>query len=328
MDSARGSVFQRNPVSTALGCLLALALAIVLALNAETLPLIGGGATRHAEFSESSGLVDGSDVRIAGVLVGKVTDVDLDGDHVDVSFTAGDAWLGDRTNAAIKLGSLLGQKYVALDPRGSHPLPGPIPHSRTTSLYDVMSAFQGLSGTLGNIDTSRLAQSFRTMSDTLRGTPQETTGAIRGLSALSSTIASRDQQLQELLRHTNQVAGVARSRDAEFQRLLADGDRLLNEVRQRRDEIHSLLIGTRALSAQLTGMIDEDSAQTKSTLDGLDQTTGMLARNQQNLDASISKLAPFYRTVADTVGNGHWIDVYVCGLLPPAVGPVNAKGCV
>ena len=327
MEFAHGSVFHRNPVATALGSLLALALACVVALNAESLPLIGNGAAHHAEFSEAGGLTTGADVRVAGVRVGKVTGVELTGDHVDVSFTAGDSQLGDHTGAAIKLGSLLGQKYLALDPRGSGALDAPIPRSRTTSLYDVMAAFQGLSGTVGRIDTEQLARSFGTMSETFRGTSQETTGAIRGLSALSGTIASRDQQLQELLRHTNDVAGIVRSRNEQFQQLLGDGNQLLSEVRQRRDSIRALLSGTRALSAQLTAMVDENSAQLRPTLDGLDQVTRMLARNQQNLDASISKLAPFYRTVANTLGNGRWIDVYVCGLLPPATGPVNARGC-
>lgn len=321
-------MYQRNPVATALGCLLTLVMAVLVALNVENLPLIGNGSTHHAEFSESSGLTKDSEVRVAGVRVGKVTDVELSGDHVDVTFTAGDTWMGDQTTAAIKLGSLLGRKYLAIDPRGEHESSGVIPLHRTASLYDVMTAFQGLSDTMGRVDTGQLAQSFRTMSDTLRGTPQQMSGALRGLSALSTSIASRDQQLKNLLHNTNQVAGLARSRNEQFQKLLTDGNALLGEIQQRRNAVHSLLIGTRNLSAQLNGLVDEDAAQLRPTLDSLDQVTALLARNQGNLDSTVRKLGPYFRLIGNTLGNGRWIDTYVCGLLPPAVGPVNSKGCV
>lgn len=322
-----GSVFRRNPIATALGSLLALALAILLALNAQALPLIGDGATHHAEFAESSGLTTGADVRVAGVRIGRVTAVTLRGDHVDVSFTAGDQDLGDRTSAAIKLGSLLGQKYLALDPRGAHPLEAAIPRNRTTSLYDVMTAFQDLSSTVGQVNTGQLAQSFTVLSDAMRSTPEQTRDAVRGLSQLSTSIAKRDQQLQELLRHSNDVSHVVQSRDQQLQQLLGDGNAVLDELNQRRTAIHSLLTGTQALSAQLTAMINENQAQLKPSLDSLNQVTAMLSHNQQNIEASVHKLAPFYRTLDNTMGNGRWIDVYVCGLLPPATGPINQQGC-
>lgn len=323
----RGSAFRRSPIATALASLAVLALAIVLALNAQRLPLIGDGAVHHAEFAESSGLSSGADVRIAGVRVGRVTGVQLDGDHVDVAFTAGDEQLGDQTRAAIKVGNLLGQKYVELAPRGQHQLDGPIPRSRTTSLYDVMAAFQDMAGTVGRIDTAQLAQSFRVLSDTMRDTPEQTRGAVRGLSRLSSSIASRDQQLRELLQRALPVSRTVSDRDRQFQQLLGDGTELLNELDHRRQAIHALLVGTQALSSQLTAMITENQAQLGPTLDGLNQVTAMLARNQQNLDAAVRELGPFYRMVDNTLGNGRWIDVYVCGLLPPATGPLNQRGC-
>ena len=304
-----------------------LALAVVLALNAQGLPLIGDGSTHHAEFAESSGIASGADVRIAGVRVGRVDDVQLVNDHVELSFTAGDQELGDETGAAIKVGSLLGQKYLELAPRGQRPLDGPIPRTRTTSLYDVMAAFQDAGSAVGRINTDQLAQSFRVLSDTTRDTPEQTRGALRGLSRLSTSIASRDQQLGQLLQHSHDVSQVVSDRDRQFQQLLGDGNRLLDELDHRRQAIHALLVGTRALSTQLTGVIAENQAQIGPTLDGLNQVTAMLSRNQDSIDAAVRKLGPFYRVLDNTMGNGRWIDVYACGLLPPATGPVNQQGC-
>ena len=70
----------------------------------------------------------------------------LAGDKVAVTFRVKGAWVGNRTTAAIDIKTVLGDKYLALDPRGNAPQdPGqPIPLARTTSPYDVTQAFSGV----------------------------------------------------------------------------------------------------------------------------------------------------------------------------------------
>lgn len=318
----------RNPLTIGIVGLLVLVLAFVVTLNFDRLPLIGG-TSYSADFSEAAGLQSGNEVRIAGVKVGTVGAVSLEGDHVKVSFRVRNAWIGDQTTAAIKIKTLLGQKYLALDPEGTRAMPSsqPIPLQRTMAPYDVIEAFSGLSQTVGQINTQQLAQSFRTISDTFAGTPADVRGALTGLSALSQTIASRDDQLRQLLQNTAAVSKTVADRDAEFQKILDDGNQLLAEIRARRDSITALLKGTRDLSAQLTGLVNDDAAQIGPALQQLNQVTQLLQRNQDNLNRSIQVFAPFTRLLGNTVGNGRWFDTYVCGLLPPSVGPVNPEGC-
>ncbi|MFJ9783926.1 MCE family protein [Amycolatopsis sp. NPDC101161] len=320
---------KRNPVPIALVGIAVLALGFIAALNSDDLPVIGGGTTYSAEFSEASGLQKDNDVRIAGVKVGKVSDIQLDGASVKVSFKVKDAWLGDRTAAAIKIKTLLGQKYLSLDPQGQGSLnPGTaIPRDRTMAPYDVLDAFRGLSQTVDNIDTKQLAQSFDTISQTFANTPQDVKGALSGLSKLSDTIASRDQQLSNLLANTREVSQTLVDRDAEVQKLLTDGNKLLDELSKREDAITSLLNGSRELATQLQGLIDDNGKQLDPVLTSLDQLTSMLQRNQDSLAEGIKKFAPFIRVFTNTIGNGRWFDNYICGLLLPSMGPINEEGC-
>lgn len=320
---------KRNPVPIALVGIAVLALGFIAALNSDDLPVIGGGTTYSAEFSEASGLQKDNDVRIAGVKVGKVSDIELDGASVKVSFKVKDAWLGDRTAAAIKIKTLLGQKYLSLDPQGQGSLnPGTaIPRDRTMAPYDVLDAFRGLSQTVDNIDTKQLAQSFDTISQTFANTPQDVKGALSGLSKLSDTIASRDEQLSNLLANTREVSQTLVDRDAEVQKLLTDGNKLLDELAKREDAITSLLNGSRELATQLQGLIDDNDKQLDPVLTSLDQLTSMLQRNQDSLAEGIQKFAPFIRVFTNTIGNGRWFDNYICGLLLPSFGPINEEGC-
>ena len=93
---------------------------ILAAFNAENLPVIGGGDTYYAAFSEAGGLKANDEVRIAGVRVGKVEKVELDGDHVrSPSGSRSGAEFGDETRADIKVKTLLGAMYLTLEPAGS-----------------------------------------------------------------------------------------------------------------------------------------------------------------------------------------------------------------
>jgi phospholipid/cholesterol/gamma-HCH transport system substrate-binding protein len=320
---------ERNPFIIGAVGLTVLALLVLAAFNADELPIIGGGTTYRADFSESAGLKPKDEVRVAGVKVGKVTDVALEGDHVKVTFMVNDAWIGDRTTAAIKIKTLLGQKYVALDPQGDQSLnpANAIPRNHTFAPYDVQEAFGGLANTIEQIDTTQLAKSFAVISDTFKDSPADVRGALDGLSRLSHTISSRDDQLAKLLANTNQLTKTLSDRDEQFQKLLSDGNLLLTEVRKRKDAISELLNGTRALSVQLQGLVADNNAQLKPALQQLDRVATILQRNQDNLAKSLQQMVPFYRLFANALGNGRWFDTYICGLLPPAVGPTNQEGC-
>jgi phospholipid/cholesterol/gamma-HCH transport system substrate-binding protein len=59
----------------------------------------------------------------------------------------------------------------------------------------------------------------------------------------------------------------------------------------------------------------------------------VLQQNQNNLNRALALAGPYYRLVGNTLGNGRWFDVYLCGLvpqtyLPPVFQPQTPVGCV
>lgn len=318
---------KRGPVPTAITGLLVIMLIVVLAFNAPK--LLGGGTTYKAEFGEAAGLSSGDLVTVAGVEAGRVDSVKLSGDRVLVTFTS-DAWVGDRTMASIEIKTLLGSKYLALDPQGDTELDPdkPIPLSRTASPFDVVEAFDGLSNTIDKLDTPQLASSLATLADTLRTAAPEVRGALDGLSRLSTTIASRDEEIRRLLGGTNNLSGVLASRNKEFETLLRDGNLLLSEIQKRKAAISALLEGTKELSKQLRGLVKDNRDQLKPTLEKLDKVAALLQRNRDYLEQAIPREAVFVRLFTNALGNGRWFDNYICGLLPPNIPlPLNPKGC-
>ncbi|MGW7367183.1 MCE family protein [Streptomyces sp. NPDC054841] len=315
---------ERNPVVIGAVGLSTLALLTVAAFNADSLPLIGDGETYSAAFSEAGGLKPGDEVRIAGVKVGKVDEVDLDGDHVKVVFRVkGDPEFGTRTGAAIRVKTILGAKYLALQPKGPGQLkPGSeIPLARTTPAYDVVAAFSDLTTTTEKVDTQQLATAMDTISTTFEDSPAEVRASIEGLSKISRTVASRDQALRELLDHASGVSGVLAERSGEFSAMVRDGDQLFKEISRRRAAIHALLKSSAALGVQLSGLVKDNREEIGPALEGLNQVVGMLERNQASLDRSVKLLAPYVRVFTNTLGNGRWFDSYIQNMVAAPVVP-------
>jgi phospholipid/cholesterol/gamma-HCH transport system substrate-binding protein len=315
---------ERNPVVIGAVGLTALGLLAVAAFNADSLPLIGDGDTYSAAFSEAGGLKTGDEVRIAGVKVGKVEDVDLDGDHVKVTFKIkDDPGFGTRTGASIRVKTILGAKYLALHPKGPGQLkPGTeIPLRRTVAAYDVVQAFSDLTTTTEEVDTDRLATALDTISTTFQDSPAEVRASIKGLSKISRTVASRDQELRELLDHANGVTGVLAERSEDFTALVKDGDALFKEISKRRTAIHTLLKSSAALGIELSGLVEDNDKEIGPALKGLGRVVEMLERNQSSLDRSVKLLAPYVRLFTNTLGNGRWFDSYVQNLVAAPVVP-------
>jgi phospholipid/cholesterol/gamma-HCH transport system substrate-binding protein len=322
---------ERNPVTVAIAGLALLALITALTYFSGDLPIIGGGTGYSAYFAEAAGLQPGNEVRIAGVRVGQVTGVSLAGAKVAVTFQVKGAWVGNKTTAAIEIKTVLGDKYLALDPRGDAPQDPaqPIPLSRTTTPYDVTQAFSGIAQQIGHINTGQLIRSMQTLSAAFATTPPYVRSALHGLAALSASVASRDAEVTSLLADAHQVTGTLAGEDSRFAALLTDGNLLLAELRQRQAAIRAMLVSTQALAVQLSGLVSDNQATLGPALAALSQVTSVLQRDQADLARALALAGPYYRLLGNAAGNGRWLDVYVCGLVPRSYVPGNtpAHGC-
>lgn len=114
----RNSVFE-----TALGGVVVLVAAFFLffALSASGTGGTGGEYAVSARFSSVIGIERGSDVRMAGVKIGRVTEVEFDPERseaVVVLSVRKDIELRDDASARISQDGLLGGAFVALSPGG------------------------------------------------------------------------------------------------------------------------------------------------------------------------------------------------------------------
>ena len=308
---------ERNPVAIGAAGIAVLVLLVVGSFQLNRLPLVGD-RSYAAAFRDAGGLAAGNEVRVAGVKVGTVTDVGLANHdrapYVKVDFRiSGDVPLGEATEAHIRIKTVLGQKYLALEPSGPGRLGAgaEIPVEHTTSPFDVLQAFKGLAAEVGKIDSDQLAQAFSTLSAAFADSPKEVGASLEGLAKISQAMASRDSELRTLLEHARSVSTVVAERNDELSKLIADSNLLLTELSRRRDAIDTLLRATDRLATELSGLAADNREKLGPSLQQLRGVLTLLQQHRAGIERTLNALGPFLTKVSNASGNGRWIDTYV-----------------
>src|SRR6516162_2823015 len=87
-----------------------------------SVPMIFAKPSYYGQFTDSGGLNKGDKVRIAGMDVGKVEGLSIDGDHVVIKFSIGTDSIGTESRLAIRTDTILGKKVLEIEARGNQPL--------------------------------------------------------------------------------------------------------------------------------------------------------------------------------------------------------------
>jgi phospholipid/cholesterol/gamma-HCH transport system substrate-binding protein len=308
---------ERNRVAVGIvGTLLLIAL-VIAAFSYDELPFIKRTSDYAAYFAEAGGIKPGSVVRVSGLEVGKVSDVQLDGDKVLVDFTVrkGIA-LGDRSEAAIKTETVLGTKMLEVTPRGDGSLAGAIPLDRTISPYDLPTALGDLTVAISGLDTEQLSSSLTTLADTFRDTPPDLKIALEGVARFSDTLNSRDAQLRNLLANANKVTGVLAERSDQIAGLVVNANALLGELLTQRQSIDALMSNLTAVSHQISGVVADNRTQLKPAVDKLNGVLSILDNHKKEVQRTLYLLRRYAMSFGEVLGSGPFFKASLVNLIP------------
>lgn len=281
------------------------------------------GTTYYAEFSDASGIRKGNIVQVGGIRVGRVSDVTLAGDRVEVEFELdGGVEFGTESSASIEVLNLLGEKFLDLQPAGDGQLAegGTIPMERTEAAYDIVGVFTDLTTTTEEIDTDKLARALDTVADTLDVAAPEIQASFDGIARLSRTVASRDEEVQTLFESTKEVSKVLDDRSEDIVDLMKNSDLVFVELTKRRDAVHDLLVNARSLARELRGLVEDNEEQIGPALAEVDDLLTFLVDKEKKIKETLAALGPYVSILSNIIGTGPWFDAYASNLLALPTG--------
>ncbi len=291
----------------------------------------GDAKEYKAVFSDATGVVNGDDVRIAGVKVGNVQDIEIfDRNKAVVTFEVdADAQLTASTVAAIRYRNLVGQRYIAL----SQGVGGPsllregatIPLERTTPALDLTVLFNGfkpLFEALSPNDINQLAYEIITVFQGEGGTLES---LLAHTASVTSTLAGRDQIIGELIDNLNQVMVTLGNRDEELSDLLINLRRFVSGLASDRKAILGSLESVSDLAVETSGLVSGIRQPLAKDIAELRKVAGTLDRNKAELDRAIKVLPIKLEKIGRTAIYGSWFNFYLCDFKGTVSLPTGAE---
>ncbi|MBV8787021.1 MAG: MCE family protein, partial [Mycobacterium sp.] len=223
-----------------------------------SVPIIFAKPNYYGQFTDSGGINTGDKVRIAGMDVGKVEGLKIDGDHILLKFSIGTNTIGTESRLAIKTDTILGKKILDVEALGTKPLrPGAtLPLGQSTTPYQIYDAFFDVTKAAQGWDIDTVKQSLHVLSETVDQTYPHLSAALDGVAKFSDTIGKRDEEVKHLLAQANQVATILGDRSDQVDRLLVNAKTLLAAFNERGRAINALLSNVAAFSEQVKGLIN------------------------------------------------------------------------
>ncbi|GAB4589935.1 MCE family protein [Nocardia sp. IFM 10818] len=295
------------------------AFVVALLIFSSTFRMLGvGEQTIKAEFAQTAGVKVGDKVDVSGVPVGRVSGAELEGDHVLLTLSvSNDVKLGPDARAAIKMATLLGARFVDLEPGDGSGLPGDrIPKSNTAVPYNLADVVQEGTPKFEALDTQKLAQSLDLINQQLGDTPQLTVQALDSIGALAKTMNDRKDAVDQLLKDLDRVTTILGDNRNSVLLVITQGEAIANRVMERQALLRSLLDNIATLSGQLQAIGAENNDQFGPTLIQLQTMAEGLQKNKDNLDRMLSIMPVSVRTFNNVFGNGNYGEVALPWLFP------------
>ncbi|GAB3789574.1 MCE family protein [Nocardioides ungokensis] len=278
----------------------------------------GGSKEYKAEFVDATGVVKGDDVRIAGVKVGTVKDIQIvDRDRAMVTFSVQDETsLSKATHVAIRYRNLVGQRYLSLSQEIGNSARlaegATIPVSQTSPALDLTVLFNGFKPLFQALSPSDINKLSYEIIQVFQGEGGTLEGLLSHTASVTSTLADRDKVIGSLIDNLNQVLDHIGDRDDQLSSLIKTFRTFVGGLKNDRQAILGSLDQISQLSVQTAGLVSGIRTPFVDDIKQLRSVAGTLDRNKSELDRALQVLPIKLNKVGRTAIYGSWFNFYLC----------------
>lgn len=323
---------QLRLVAVKLAVFAVVALAVTLTIAATIRPL-GGSSTGsyRAIFSSASRLAAGDDVRVSGVIAGKVDGVKLLPDATaEVDFTLDQPLdLTTGTRAAIRYVNLVGDRTLTLIRGGGEHLrdDGTIPLTQTDPALDLNELFDGFKPLFAALTPSDVNGLAMDIIRTLQGEGPTVTSLLEHTASLTRTVADRDVLIGQVIDNLNVVLGTVDDQHGRLDQLVRELTRFVGGLSGDRAAVGSAIDQIGRVTDLTAGLLRQARPGLRSDIAELRTiaTTLNAPANQKLLEHLVEFLPTKYAEIARTASYGSWFNYYACELSVKLVG-ANGDG--
>jgi phospholipid/cholesterol/gamma-HCH transport system substrate-binding protein len=272
----------------------------------------------RAEFVDATGVVEGDDIRIAGVRVGSVTGVEIaERTRALVTFTVEeDTPLSDATHASIRYRNLVGQRYISLTETIGDTSQleegATIPVDQTSPALDLTVLFNGFKPLFQALSPEDLNQLSYEVIRVFQGEGGTLESLLQSTASVTQTLADRDRVISDLIDNLNRVLVQIGDRDDQLTELIQSFRVFVGGLKDDRKAILGSLEQISALSVETADLVDGIREPFVQDIKHLRSFAGNLDRDKAEIDRALQVLPIKLRKVGRTAIYGSWFNFYLC----------------
>jgi len=274
-----------------------------------------------AVFSNVSGLKGGNFVRIAGVEVGKVSDLKLEKDGtVRVNFAVDKGLrLTEGTKASVRYENLIGDRYLALEdgpgPPRILPQDATIPLARTSPALDVDALIGGFRPLFRALDPDQVNALSGQLLRVFQGEGATISSVLGETSALTTTLANRDKLIGDVITNLNTVLHTFGTRDQQFSDGLDKLSLLVGALSERKTDITKDVAYINAATGSVADLLTQARQPLKDTVVQTDRVAGQIESDHNYFDDLVRTLPDVYQTLSRQGLYGDYFGFYICDVI-------------
>lgn len=283
--------------------------------------------TLHATFDDVTGLLVDDNVKVAGVVVGKVTKVGVEDGKAVVDLAIDNDHRGipkAGTSAAIRWRNLIGQRYVYLYPGepGGEALRDGDTVAATTSVIDLGELFERLGPIVTAIDPAQVNDLLETLTEALDGRTDAVGTALDDLATLARGLASRDEAIGRLVANLDTVAATLDRRDAQIDAMVTNLVALTESFADNTATLDAAITELGAFGTDLRGVLDGNATEIDRLLANLALVTDTVEGRLPQLDTFLAGFGDASAAIFRAGNRGEFLNQKIlCVFLGPPAGP-------
>ncbi len=278
----------------------------------------GASKPYKAEFVDATGVVKGDDVRVAGVKVGSVTDIEIvDRTRALVSFDVdADVSVNLATHAAIRYRNLVGQRYISLSQQVGDTTPleedAVIDVRNTSPALDLTVLFNGFKPLFQALSPDDINQLSFEIVQVFQGEGGTLESLLGHTASVTRTLADRDEVISDLIVNLDDVLDRIADRDSELSDLIISFKQLVKGLKQDRRPILDSLEQISALSEETASLVTGIRKPFTNDIKQLRRFADNVNRNKGELDRALQVLPIKLEKVGRTAIYGSYFNFYLC----------------
>jgi phospholipid/cholesterol/gamma-HCH transport system substrate-binding protein len=273
-----------------------------------------------AEFTDVSGLEVNDFVRIAGVEVGQVKNISINGDaRAVVQFSADPSVsLTGGTKAQIRWANPIGDRYMALAEGPGEPqrlTPDQvIPVARTEPALDLDTLLGGFRPLFRALDPEQVNTLSSALIQAFQGEGATIGSFLNQASLLTNTLADRDELIGQVIGNLNTVLGTFGGQTDQFAKAVDSLTQLVEGLEARKADVANAVAYTNAASATVADLLTQARMPFKETVAQSDRVTSLVLADHEYFDNLLNMLPDAYKKLARLGSRGDFLPEYLCSM--------------